>query len=84
VLYHELVLTTKEYMREVLAVDPKWLAEMAPTFFRLADPTKMTYAGACGRVFLFLCVYVCFGRVCVGARAWSALVADHRVREDVR
>ncbi len=23
VLYHELVLTTKEYMREVLAIDPK-------------------------------------------------------------
>ena len=43
VIYHELVLTTKEYMREVLAVDPKWLAEMAPTFFRLADPTKITY-----------------------------------------
>ena len=43
VIYHELVLTTKEYMREVLAVDPKWLAEMAPTFFRLADPNKLTY-----------------------------------------
>lgn len=25
VLYHELVLTTKEYMREVLAIDPQWL-----------------------------------------------------------
>jgi len=42
VIYHELVLTTKEYMREVLAVDPRWLAEMAPTFFRLADPNKIT------------------------------------------
>jgi ATP-dependent RNA helicase DHX8/PRP22 len=30
VLYHELVLTTKEYMRNVMVVDPKWLLELAP------------------------------------------------------
>ena len=24
VIYHELVLTTKEYMRSVMAFDPKW------------------------------------------------------------
>jgi len=42
VIYHELVLTTKEYMREVTAVEPKWLVEAAPVFFKVADPTKLT------------------------------------------
>ena len=36
VLYYELVLTSKEYMREVCAIDPKWLVEFAPRFFRCA------------------------------------------------
>ncbi|CAL1367891.1 unnamed protein product [Linum trigynum] len=42
VIYHELVMTTKEYMREVTVVDPKWLVELAPRFFKAADPTKMS------------------------------------------
>ncbi|KAL5730344.1 RNA helicase [Ranunculus cassubicifolius] len=42
VLYHELVMTTKEYMREVTAIDPKWLVELAPRFFKVSDPTKMS------------------------------------------
>jgi len=42
VCYHELVMTTKEYMREVTACDPKWLVEFAPAFFRFADPTKLS------------------------------------------
>ena len=33
VIYHELIMTTKEYMRNVTAVDPLWLAELAPMFF---------------------------------------------------
>ena len=37
VIYHELVMTSKEYMREVLAIDPKWLLEVAPKYFRQAD-----------------------------------------------
>ena len=41
-IYHELVLTTKEYMREVTTIDPRWLIEFAPTFFRLSDPTKLS------------------------------------------
>jgi ATP-dependent RNA helicase DHX8/PRP22 len=40
--YHELVLTTKEYMREVMAIDPKWLTELAPRFFKASDPNKMS------------------------------------------
>ncbi|KAJ9189049.1 hypothetical protein P3X46_000390 [Hevea brasiliensis] len=42
VIYHEAVMTTKEYMREVTVIDPKWLIELAPRFFRAADPTKMS------------------------------------------
>ncbi|XP_078431445.1 ATP-dependent RNA helicase [Wolffia australiana] len=42
VIYHELVMTTKEYMREVTVIDPKWLVELAPRFFKAADPTKMS------------------------------------------
>lgn len=42
VVYHELVLTTKEYMREVTTIDPKWLVEFAPTFFKFADPSKLS------------------------------------------
>ncbi|KAL1547772.1 RNA helicase [Salvia divinorum] len=42
VIYHELVMTTKEYMREVTVIDPKWLVELAPRFFKVSDPTKMS------------------------------------------
>ncbi|XP_063696114.1 ATP-dependent RNA helicase DHX8 [Culicoides brevitarsis] len=42
VVYHELVQTTKEYMREVCSIDPKWLVEFAPAFFRFSDPTKLS------------------------------------------
>ena len=42
VVYHEIVMTTKEYMREATTIDPKWLVEFAPDFFRLADPTKLS------------------------------------------
>ncbi|EED95910.1 ATP dependent RNA helicase [Thalassiosira pseudonana CCMP1335] len=42
VIYHELVLTTKEYMRNVMVIDAKWLIELAPSFYKKADPNKMT------------------------------------------
>jgi ATP-dependent RNA helicase DHX8/PRP22 len=42
VLYHELVMTTREYMREVTAIDPKWLVKVAPTFFKAVDPRIMS------------------------------------------
>jgi len=42
VIYHELVLTTKEYMREVCTVNPKWLVELAPQFFKVSDPNKIS------------------------------------------
>lgn len=42
VVYHELVQTTKEYMRECTTIDPKWLVEFASSFFRFSDPTKLS------------------------------------------
>ena len=38
------VLTTKEYMRNILVVDAKWLVELAPNFFKRADPNKLSKA----------------------------------------
>jgi ATP-dependent RNA helicase DHX8/PRP22 len=35
-------MTTKEYMREGTVIDPQWLVELAPKFFEVADPTKMS------------------------------------------
>ncbi|CAF4179974.1 unnamed protein product [Rotaria sp. Silwood2] len=40
--YHELVFTTKEYMREVCVIDPKWLVEYAPKFFKFGDSTRLS------------------------------------------
>lgn len=45
VVYHELMLTQKEYMHCVTAVDPVWLAEMGPMFFSV----KMTGWGTLER-----------------------------------
>ena len=41
-LYHEVMLTTKEYMREVLAIDPRWLVELAPKYYTACDPRKLS------------------------------------------
>jgi pre-mRNA-splicing factor ATP-dependent RNA helicase DHX38/PRP16 len=37
VVYHELVMTSKEYMQCVTAVNPNWLAEMGPMFFSVKN-----------------------------------------------
>lgn len=42
VIYHELVLTSREYMREIITIEPKWLTEVAPTFFKTADSNKIS------------------------------------------
>lgn len=42
VVFHEVVTTTKEYMREVTAIDPRWLVEFAPSFFKFSDPAKLS------------------------------------------
>ncbi|KAG5463626.1 MAG: hypothetical protein BJ554DRAFT_5913, partial [Olpidium bornovanus] len=37
IVYHELVMTSKEYMQCVTAVDPYWLAELGPMFFSVRE-----------------------------------------------
>ena len=34
VLYHELVETTKEYMRQARELKPEWLLEIAPHYYQ--------------------------------------------------
>lgn len=40
VVYHELILTSKEYMSCVTAVDGQWLAELGPMFFTIKESYK--------------------------------------------
>ena len=40
VVYHELILTTKEYMSCVTAVEGEWLAELGPMFFTVKESYK--------------------------------------------
>lgn len=35
VIYHEVVSTSKDYMREVTKIEPKWLLEIAPDFYQV-------------------------------------------------
>jgi ATP-dependent RNA helicase DHX8/PRP22 len=41
-LYHELVMTSREWMRDVMAVDPRWLVEAAPNMYKVADRGGLT------------------------------------------
>ncbi|VDQ00930.1 unnamed protein product [Trichobilharzia regenti] len=38
VIYHELIMTTKEYMQCVTSVDGNWLAKVGPMFYSVKDP----------------------------------------------
>ena len=40
IVYHELIMTVKEYMQCVTAVDGAWLAELGPMFFSVKDSSK--------------------------------------------
>lgn len=42
VVYYELVLTSKEYMREVCTIDPRWLIDVAKKFFKEADSNNLS------------------------------------------
>ncbi len=42
VIYHTLVLTTKEYMHITTAIEPKWLVDAAPTFFKVAATDRLS------------------------------------------
>ena len=36
-VYHELVFTSKEYMRQVIVIKPEWLLEIAPHYYKSKD-----------------------------------------------
>ncbi|XP_071092501.1 pre-mRNA-splicing factor ATP-dependent RNA helicase PRP16-like [Haliotis cracherodii] len=40
IVYHELVMTSKEYMQCVTSVDGEWLAELGPMFYSIKDASK--------------------------------------------
>ena len=42
IIYHELVYTTKEYMRNVIEINSEWLLEIAPHYYKERDikPSK--------------------------------------------
>ena len=42
VIFHTLVLTSKEYMHCATAIEPKWLVEAAPTFFKVAPTDRLS------------------------------------------
>jgi len=42
VIYHELVFTTKEYMRQVIEIKPDWLIEIAPHYYKKGDIEEST------------------------------------------
>ncbi|KAJ7699384.1 P-loop containing nucleoside triphosphate hydrolase protein [Mycena rosella] len=41
VVYYELVMTSKSYMRQVMEIEPSWLLEIAPHYFKAADVEKL-------------------------------------------
>ncbi|XP_014235781.1 putative pre-mRNA-splicing factor ATP-dependent RNA helicase DHX16 [Trichogramma pretiosum] len=52
VLYHELVFTTKEFMRQVTEIESKWLLEVAPHYYKpkeLEDSTNKKVPKVVGR-----------------------------------
>lgn len=54
-LYHELVFTTKEYMRSVIEIESKWLLEAAPHYYKpkeLEDSTNKKMPKTIGRATL--------------------------------
>lgn len=45
VIYYELVLTSKEFMRNCMAIQPEWLVEVAPHFYKTKDLENMGGTG---------------------------------------
>ena len=49
VVYHELVMTSKEYMQCVTAVEPQWLADAGPMFFSIKESHSSALVGKARR-----------------------------------
>lgn len=39
---HSPLIRTEEYMHQITVIEPKWLSEVAPTFFRVADQNRIS------------------------------------------
>lgn len=66
IVYHELVMTSKEYMQCVTAVDGRWLAELGPMFFSVKESSRTrVVSGVRGCVYCTYCVCSCVCGVCV-------------------
>ncbi|PHH71444.1 hypothetical protein CDD82_6503 [Ophiocordyceps australis] len=50
VVYHTLVLTTKEYMHCTTSIEPRWLVDAAPTFFKVAPSDRLSKRRAAERI----------------------------------
>ena len=42
IIYHELVQTTREYLRDVCVIEPEWLPELAPKLFAKAEAGRLS------------------------------------------
>lgn len=50
VIYDELHMTAREYMREVMSIDPAWLVELAPSYYARPKPGRLTKEQMCERL----------------------------------
>lgn len=50
VIFHELVETSKEFMRQVISIKPEWLVEIAPHYYKAKDVVDESATSAGGRV----------------------------------
>ena len=55
VIYHELIMTSKEYMTQVTAIDAYWLGELQNLFYGV----RMIDMSMCSR--LGICILLCEG-----------------------
>uniref|UniRef100_A0A8C0L8V2 Pre-mRNA-splicing factor ATP-dependent RNA helicase PRP16 n=1 Tax=Canis lupus dingo TaxID=286419 RepID=A0A8C0L8V2_CANLU len=58
IVYHELVMTTKEYMQCVTAVDGEWLAELGPMFYSVKQAGKSRQKPQGLGLLISLCILV--------------------------
>ena len=75
VVYHELIMTSKEYMSCVTAVEGEWLAELGPMFFSVKESYQTRLITKkfeqtekiqmVGIVCLYMCIFICVLAICV-------------------
>eukprot|EP01069_Polyplicarium_translucidae_P005769 Polyplicarium_translucidae@DN2849_c0_g2_i2.p1 len=42
IVYHELVMTTKEYLRDCCTIEPKWLVDLAPNVYHQIEDSRLS------------------------------------------